>query len=259
MKIKNSLIRIFPIILLGSTIFTGCNETPYTPSIWRFPELTEILETQNFIFHYSVQDQVDSIRQEVFHEWAVTQLGIIIPKKIDYYKYLNRAHMQQLTGRSTNGWADPLNFAVHSIWSWDNHECVHCYTSLIGRPSDFFNEGIAVAFSTDPYNGDYEARWWGYSIHYWAKKYKDEGTLIPLNSILETYSFRSYSDGITYPESGSFVRFLIDNYSLSMMMSFFQIGNREDPIEEIKQNFQSIYGFSIDQAEQEWLMFLDNY
>ena len=64
--------------------------------------------------------------------------------------------------------------------------------SLIGRPSDFFNEGIAVAFQTDPYNGDYVPRHKGMPVHYWGKKYKDEGTLIPLDnpfySVLHTYS-----------------------------------------------------------------------
>ena len=236
----------------------GCKETPYAPIIFDYPELTETHETQNFIFHYSSGGQVDPIRQEAFHAWAAGLLNVIIPKKIDYYRYLNRRHMESLTGISTNGWADTANFAVHLIWSWDHHECVHCYTSLIGRPSDFFNEGIAVAFSTDPYNNDYEAKWWNESVHYWAKRYKVEGTLFPLKDILTSSDFRKFDDGITYPESGSFVRFLIDKYGLDKIKSIFQIGNRDESQAAIRQKFQAIFGFTIDQAEQEWLVFLDS-
>lgn len=39
---------------------------------------------------------------------------------------------------------------LHTIWPFDNHEVVPVLTAPIGRPSDFFNEGIAVSFQTDP-------------------------------------------------------------------------------------------------------------
>lgn len=259
MGTKNSYLRIFVIILLSSVMFNGCKDTPYTPTLWEYPELTESLETQNFIFHYSEGDQVDSIRQEAFHEWAVNLLGILPPKKIDFYKYIDRAHMVIITGKETNGWANPANFAIHTIWSWDNHECVHCYTSLIGRPSDFFNEGIAVGMSTNPYNGDLQAKWWSESVHYWAKRYKDEGTLLSLEEILETNNFRSYDSEITYPESGSFVSYLIVRNGIDTLKGLFRQGNRMDLLDTIKQTFQNTYGFSIELAEQEWLIFLDSY
>ena len=171
---KYKILKFALSLLLITTIFSTC-KTPYDPLPWDYPELTEIIETENFIFHFAPGDNVETQRQEAFHGWAVNQLGIVPPKKIDFYRYHDRGHMKALTGKVTNGWADTTNFAIHIIWSWDNHECVHCYTSLIGRPSDFFNEGIAVGMSTDPYNGDFQAYWWGESVHFWAKKYKNEG------------------------------------------------------------------------------------
>lgn len=253
MKIKYKLF----LLLAVNLFFLSCPKSPFSPK--EYDELTEILETANFIFHYSPGDYVNSTWQEVYHEWAIGQLGVICPKKIDYYKYLNRGHMKRLTGREANAWAQLGAFSIHTIWPVDNHECVHCYTSLIGMPSAFFSEGIAVAFSTNPYDGDYEARWWGSSVHYWAKRYKDEGTLIPLNDMLTSGNFRKFDDMITYPESGSFVRFMIDNYGMDKMKSFYQIDYQEETNLEIKQNFLSIYGFSIDQAEEEWLIFVDSY
>ena len=253
---KNKLTKTFILLFLILAVSFSCKKTPTSP--WEYPEFTEALETQNFIFHYSQGDNVEPAWQEAFHEWTIGQLEVSIPKKIDYYKYWNVAHTEALTGKSPC-WSDSKNFAVHTIYPGDNHECVHLYTSLIGQPSDFFNEGIAVAFSTDPYNGDYVAKWRGESVHYWAKKFKNEGTLIPLNSMLEANDFRRYDGRITYPESGSFVSFMIDTYGIYKMKSIFQAGARMDSKEVIKQKFQSIYGFSIEQAENEWLIFLDSY
>ena len=222
-------------------------------------ELTQTLETSNFIFHYSAGDFVYAERSEAFHNWVVSLLGVTCPKKIDYYKYKDYDQMRRIWGKTAVAWADSGSFSIHHYALWDNHECVHLLTNLIGKPPGFFNEGIAVALSTDPYNGDLEGRWYGMSVHYWGKRFKDEGTLIPLNDLLESNDFWGYEPGITYPESGSFVRFLIDTYGLDKMKSIFQSVNYGDSKDEIKQKFQSIYGFSLDQAEAEWLLFLDNY
>ncbi|NIO48801.1 MAG: hypothetical protein GTN73_05095 [Candidatus Aminicenantes bacterium] len=83
--------------------------------------------------------------------------------------------------------------------------------------------------------------------------------MIVLDSILESDAFRSYDSGKTYPESGSFVAFMIDNYDLDKMLSIFRTGSRMDSKEVIKQNFQSIYGFSVVEAEELRQKFLDNF
>lgn len=260
MKTKNTCLRTIVIILLGCFVIKGCKETPYTPTIWQYPALTESFETQNFVFHFSEGDQIDSIRQEKFHEWAVGQLNVSIPKKVDYFKYKDKEHMHILTGRPLGSeFADPDTFSVHSYQSWHNHECTHLYSSLIGRPSDFYNEGLAMAFSIDPYDGVYEPRYGGQSVNLLSKQYKAEGIIISINKILTTWNFRSSSQDITYPESGSFVWYLIATYGIGNMKSIFQTGYQLDTREVINQKFQSIYGFSIDQAEQEWLIFLDSY
>lgn len=249
------------LLLIVLVFLFACKEQSSSPILYNNPllELSITLETANFIFHYSLGDYIYSDRQEAFGSWAISLLGVNIPKKIDYYKYKDYDQMRRIWGTSGVAWADTGTLSIHHYSSWDNHECVHLLTYLIGRPPDLFNEGIAVGLSTDPYNGDFEGRWYGMSVHYWGKRFKDEGTLIPLNDLLESNDFRGYEPGITYPESGSFVRFLIDTYGLSKMKSIFQTVNRGDSKDEIKQKFQSIYGFSIDQAEAAWLLFLDNY
>lgn len=124
----------------------GCgSENPAGPS----RALTVSQESSSFVYHFSPGDSVQLDRQESHHSWVIARLGVSVPQKITYNKYLDRAQMGELTGRgNTNGFAEPERFTVHTLWTWDNHEPVHVYTASIGRPSDFFNEGIAVSMAT---------------------------------------------------------------------------------------------------------------
>lgn len=247
------------IVLIFILPVFSCKDVPTSP-IDRSDtllELTQTLETSNFIFHYSAGDFVYAERSEAFHNWAVSLLGVTCPKKIDYYKYKDREQQKRITGLTYSGWAVTQTFEAHSYLPWMNHECVHLYSILIGRPSDFFNEGIAVALQTDPYNNDYEAREKsGERIHDLVKRYKDGGVLIPIDNILDSFGFRSNDFTIVYPEAGSFVRYLIDTYGIAQLKNFFASSTYSDSKEEIKTKFQSAYGVSINDVEQDWLNFL---
>ena len=100
--------------------------------------------------------------------------------------------MQQMTAKVTNGWADPATFAVHPIWPWDNHEVVHVITALFGRPSDFFNEGIAVAMSVDRRTGGGSRQ--SQPSHTWARTFRSHGEPPRPSDIVETDAFRRLDD-----------------------------------------------------------------
>jgi hypothetical protein len=255
MKFKYKSVMVLIFILA----FFSCKDVPTSP-IDRgdtLIELTQTLETANFIFHYSPGDFVYAERSEAFHNWAVSLLGVTCPKKIDYYKYKDREQQKRITGLTYTGWAISQTFEAHSYLPWMNHECVHLYTSLFGRPSDFFNEGIAVALQTDPYNNDYEAREKsGERVHDLVKRYKDGGVLIPIDNILDSSGFRTGDFTIAYPEAGSFIRYLINTYGIEQLKNFFASSSYDDSAAEIKTKFLSAYGISINVVEQDWLNFL---
>lgn len=241
-------------------LLARCGDNPLSPSKPSLRELTERVETDNFIFHFASGDYVNPSWQEEYHAWATQQLGVTVPKKIDYFKYISRQHMGELTGfYTTNAWADPAKFAIHTIWPTDNHESVHLYMSLIGDASSLFSEGMAVAFQVNPARNDFEARWGDQTVHSLAKQFKQTGKLIALDNLLESNGFRSYPSEITYPEAGSFIRFMIDSFGLENMKDIFRTGSKDDSKEIIKEKFKALYGFSIEQAEKEWLEFLDKY
>jgi hypothetical protein len=135
---------------------------------------------------------------------------------------------------------------------------VHIYTALVGRPSDFFNEGIAVAFQTDPPAGNFEAMFNGQSVHQACRQYLQLGTLpLPLDRVVATTDFRAISDDVlSYREAGSFMRFLLDTYGTNRVLEFFRSSGRDDTLSTIKQRFAAAVGVSLDNAEAAWVAML---
>jgi hypothetical protein len=221
--------------------------------------LSESQETASIAFHYSPGDFVESARQQAFHDWAIRELGVSPTRKISFNKYLTRNHMGLLTGAySTNAYADPSQFALHTIFPFDNHESVHLYTSLFGSAPGLFNEGIAVAFQTDPSADDFIPRWSGEPVHDVARRLRSQGNLAPISSMLTTRDFLLVPDDVRYPEAGSFVRFLIDTRGLEPMRELFRLSSPEDPADAVRERFHDVYGGTVEDVETEWLRFLDS-
>lgn len=94
-------------------------------------------------------------------------------------------------------------------------------------------------------------------MHTWARRFRQEGRLIPIADLLETTDFRRFDDNVTYPEAGSFIRHLIDEYGLDKMLELFRNGSPGQAESELRPVFFRIYGFSVETAEQSWKTFLD--
>lgn len=230
--------------------------TPTSPSVQPLPVAAETL---SFRYHYSAGDSVDTTWQESYHAWATARLAVQVPQKIDYFRYRSRQDMGDHTGRyNTNGFADPAKFEIHTLWPTDNHEVVHIYTALVGRPSDFFNEGIAVAFQTDPPAGNFESMFNGQSVHQACRQYLQLGTLaLPLDRVVTTTDFRATSDDVqSYREAGSFMRFLLDTSGTNRVLEFFRISGRDDNLSTIKQRFVTVFGISLEDAQAAWTTML---
>jgi hypothetical protein len=238
---------------------SACGSSNSAPSGPTGPPLPLAAESADFRFYYSAGDSVQIDRQEAFHAWATQRLGVVLPVKIDYRKYTSRTDMGSRTGHyNTNAYAEPDLFTIHTILPWDHHETVHIYTERIGHPSEFFNEGIAVAFGTDPLAGDFVPRFNGESLVDSARLYLWTGQLVlPLSRIVATQDFRSITnDTLSYREAGAFVAFLITRFGVDPLLQFFRISSRDDSVEVIRQRFASAFGTTLDVAEADWLAFL---
>jgi hypothetical protein len=161
--------------------------------------------------------------------------------------------VQAVTGRSTNGFAEPGTTRFHTIWPTDNHEAVHTVVALhLGFPPPLFTEGGAVAHSTDPVRGVLRPRWNSTDIDALARNYDATGRLPPVGSLLGSADFFRFDTNITYPCAGSFVRYLIDRFGLGPLKTYFASATFEDPASVTEARFQAAYGRTIATLWEDW-------
>ncbi len=251
------LVALLTLMALASACQKG---GPLSPFEFDNPlvELTQTMETENFIFHYSWGDFIETDRAEAYHRWAVAFMGVLCPKKIDYFKFKDREQMYRVTGSASTGFADIMDFEIWTYLPWLSHECMHLYSMLFGHPPTLFLEGIGVAYQIDPYAGDFEAREFnGERIHDIVRRYKAQGKLYPLASLITAQGWAQADFTTTYPQAGSFVRFLADGYGIEKVKQIFIRMGKNDAAQAIQDKFLAIYGFSLAQAEDDWLRFLN--
>jgi len=216
------------------------------------PRLSVAVDSESIAFHHSPGDTVDAEWQEEYHRWATARLGVTLPGRLQYYKYANDGQMRSLTGRGCC-FAEPERLAVHTVWPRDNHEVIHVYASRLGEPSNFFNEGLAVAFQADPVAGDLEPRWDGTHVHTLARDFADRGQVPPLRDIVETEDFRRLSQEVAYPVAGSFTVFLIREHGIESVRGLFRGGGGPaESRDHIEANFRAAFGRTLGDAEAAW-------
>jgi hypothetical protein len=240
-----------------AALVAGCGNSPTSPSAL----LPFVTESATMRYYHEAGDTVDVEKQEAFNAWAIDRLGITLPQKVEYRKYLSREAMGRYTGTgNTNGFAEPSLWRFHTIWPFDNHESVHVFTAIHGRPSDFFNEGIAVSFQTDPSRGDFTVRFNGAQVHDACRGYLRTGVLpLPVSRYVTTSGFRGISDQVmSYRFAGSFVLHMTERFGIAGIILFFRTNNRDESLDAIRARFLSVYGVSLEDIEQSWLSMLRN-
>jgi hypothetical protein len=250
-------------VIAATTFVAACGGSPTAPTT--ASSLPLVSETATMCYYHEPGDTIDIPRQEAFNAWAIERLGIVLPQKVEYRKYFSREAMARYTGNgNTNGFAEPSLWRFHTIWPFDNHEVVHVYTAVVGRPSDFFNEGIAVSFQTDPARGEFTVRFGypsssdGQQVHEACGEHLRSGSLpLPVSSYVTTSGFRGISDQLLgYQIAGSFVLHLTERFGLSTVLRFFQTSNRDDTLAVIRARIHGVFGVSLDEIESNWLAML---
>ena len=252
--------RIRPLITaLIPVLLAACSGSPTSPSATG-PSLSERRATAHFDFAWSPGDHVDTEWQEAFHEWATRELQVTVTRRISYSKYVSPAHMLALHygPGNVNAWADPDLFTVHTIWPTDSHEVIHLYASTFGRATSLLNEGLAVAYQVDPIRGDMTPRWNNRHVHDVSANWRKQGRLFALERLLTIDQFRAVDSQVSYPEAGSFVRYLLDAHGgVPPMKALFSRSTTHDPPDTTRRNIEAVYGKTLDVLETGWHALLD--
>ncbi len=242
---------------MATALVGACGGSPTSPTT--NTSLPLVNETATMRYYHEPGDSIEFARQEAFNAWAIERLGITLPQKVEYRKYISREAMGRYTGNAnTNGFAEPSQWRFHTVRPFENHEVVHLYSGIIGRPSDFFNEGIAVSFQTDPARGDLEVKFKGEQVHDACRGYLRAGTLpLPLSRYVTTEGFRGIPDQVIgYRMAGSFILHLTERFGLPKVLQFFQTNNRDESLSAIRTRVQSVFNLSLEDAEADWLEIL---
>lgn len=255
---KSKSFRFLLILGFVAAAVVSCGDDPGStgPSSFGRP-LNQRFETADITFYFAEGDSVNAAYQQAFHEWAVPYLGISMPQRLHYYKYFDSSHMREITGQPYSSWADVQGYAVHSVEPQQGHEAIHVYSVVIGWPSDFFNEGLAVALDINPFTG-LEVQFFGAPVHTLCRNWLEEGSLYPLQDILDEDGFGSRPWTQTYPQAGSFTQFLIAEFGIETLKSLFRSIHEFDSTDTILSRFESVVGIPLEEAESHWHTFLRN-
>jgi hypothetical protein len=196
---------------------------------------------------------VNSVMQEQYHDWLLAQLDIDSSEKLEYRKYRDRAHIRAVTGRNTNGFAEPGTIRFHTIWPFDNHESVHSLVTMhLGHPPALFNEGVAVAHQALFIGNQFVLRWNGRHPDAIAAEELGAGRLPALSEVLESPRFFDFDESVIYPIAGSFVNYLIVQHGLSPLTAYFGNSAFNHSAAQTRAAFLAAYGISIDEAWAAW-------
>lgn len=203
-----------------------------------------------------------SFAQEL-HSAAVTalnrlkqDLGIQPDKAVDIYIYANTADMRSAILYEP-GWAGGLAFPEHNIviigvsaenLEWGKrtvaHELTHVLVghrtfSCLGSLPTWVNEGLAMYGEGGP--EDYQQAVFEKAI--------EENSLLSLRSLSGGFSEESERANLSYTQSYSVIRFLIETYGRQKMDALL---TQLSAGETIDSALQTVYGLDVDGLEDAW-------
>jgi hypothetical protein len=215
-------------------------------------------ETDNMMFFYppgiDINDHLHEIKwlDEKYRSMC-RAMEISIDDKVEYYKASSPQQCGRLlTHPPFNGLA-PVTYGDSIAWFQiavsttfcNPHEVMHVISASAGISFRFpvFNEGLAVAYGgTSFHTAEY--------AHNYSKNILDDADYIPIKRLL-TMPGSDFirSNYITYQESGSFVRYLLDLHGMDKLREFI---SNFDPDGDLDAQSMKVYNLSIDDLEEKW-------
>lgn len=189
---------------------------------------------------------VKKLLRRFYHEISDILSITSYPYPIYFFITDSRAKTKYFMGNETNGAviADKdIYFVVANdeINGLNSHEFFHGMAYRIWGPCHdlWINEGLAVASTND---------WNGYDLHALTHFLLSKEKLIPLADLI--LDFRKENNLISYPEAGSFMKYILQQYGSKQMAIFWKGG-----VPALEQTS----GKKITDLEKEWLQEISKY
>ncbi len=252
---KRSSFTFAAIIISGLFYFFISPALGYTTTESRLDQyLSNRIESKHFIIHSDKSIEKDKLEYIVLsHEYYYSQLTHFFKlepsQKIKSFIFLNGNQKKNLFGSGAADVAKPwLNSIYVSADTWESttkHEIAHCFTAGFGtgifKLAAGFNpaliEGVAEAA-----DGYYDEN----NINYLASLAYKNDFRVNLYSIFNSFSFFGSVSSLAYIYSGSFIKYLTDQYGIEKVEKYYANGN-----------FNESFSANIDSVISNYEIFLD--
>lgn len=254
----NYRIAIILVILLTAIVFVSLkDELGYSVTLTKInSELKESIETEHFIIYYDGKINKKEIELlALSHEYYFFEVSNYLnekpSQKITSFIFVNSGQKKRLLGSEAADVAKPwLNYIYINYENYQNtlkHEIVHCIAAGFGvtpfKIAHNFNPALTEGIATAA-DGEYSFN----TIHYAAGLAYNNNFRYPIESLFKGLNFFGQLSSLSYVYSGSFCKYLIDEYGVEKFKMIFQNGS-----------FESVYGKSIRTLEKEYYLFIESF
>ena len=198
-------------------------------------------------FNYAAA--VLKVRKLAFQELCAFA-GVAPEGKIAFFMFPDRATKLMCTLHQGDGFA--RGNEIYEVYNDKTrvdprHELCHIVMGRIGHPPAVFNEGLAVWMQEGH-------RWRDEKVDRTARNLLEKEKLIPLAELLKRGEIGSQpNDGdVAYPESASFVGFLLDVYGKDNLLAAYRRLEDADNLQANLSTLKGIYGKDLRDLEAEW-------
>lgn len=218
-------------------------------------------ETADFWIHYEVGSFAEKKLPLLTKLHAVAMPGLLeligepaYHRKIHIFAVENPARMKALVGQDGNGQAFPKHHAILCVFSGKTkaggaHELMHVISNNRWGTTPFFfqdriwlDEGLAC-YAEDKAYAEHEP--WRSDMHMRTKHLRASQRLVPLERLTAGFTnWVSLPTDISYPQAGSFVRFLYERHGRDKLKTLWQA---------VRPEWHEVYGKSLAELEAEWL------
>jgi hypothetical protein len=238
----------------------------YTPGILTWQNWEEHLlpkmekrSTEHFDIYYfkdsTAEKQIDRIMEEKEKSYAgiCEFVGKDSDVRIRTVLFEDKETKHWKTGHQGAGWA--YGNTIVEVYNEQEqvdpyHETTHILMGSSGNPPALFNEGFATYMQAGHI-------WKGEHVDRTAANLLKNDKLTPLRELITRTEIGSRGDDgkIAYPQSASFVKFLIDEYGRDKFLRAYKKLKNSDNEKVHKRNVKRlarIYGKSLEELEKQW-------
>jgi hypothetical protein len=228
--------------------FLSCTGTAWFDEVVFQPLVIPIwntAETERFLYMWEGADgpPPEAVKGNAENLLEMEELlGETLEAKVRFHRYASNARKGEVTGVSGNAHVQGLG-EIHTIYWSDRHEIVHLLTRRWKGGIGLLGEGLAVHLS---------GAWRGQPVSSWPAKLAKHGELVPISALVRTADFRRHSDLVTYPQSGSFVEFLLKHHGVATFKTIYEATDQTTDAEAFDAVLTEVTGKGLAEHERAW-------